>query len=148
MALAETMKYDQLTLEVETDTPGTYAKVCGMKDFTVDGNLAMDEDEVPDCADESLPNSVVVSPRSVTVAVSGTGVWAKTSHDMMHKWNRLAQRKNVRITYGLAAVGDVYTETGPAYLTKLSAGRTKGKVVTAEIEIRFDGVPTAADRAS
>lgn len=148
MAVAVTAKYEQLTLEVETDTPGTYAKVCGMKDFSVDGNLALDEDEVPDCADESLPNEVVVSPRSVTVAVSGTGVWAQSSHDMMIKWNRLAQRKNVRITYGNASVGDVHTETGPAYLTKLTSSRTKGKVVTSEIELRFDGVPTTVDRAS
>ena len=147
MALAVTAKYDQLTLEVETDTPGTYAKVCGMKDFSVEGNLALDEDEVPDCADESLPNSVVVSPRSVTVGVSGTGVWAQSSHDMMHKWNRLAQKKNVRVTYGNAATGDVHTETGGAYLTKLTNARTKGKVVSAEVEIRFDGVPTTVDKA-
>lgn len=146
MALAVTAKYDQLTLEVETDTPGTYAKVCGMKDFNVDGNLALDEDEVPDCADESLPNSVVVSPRSITVGVSGTGVWAQTSHDMMLKWNRLAQKKNVRITYGNASVGDVSTETGGAYLTKLTNSRTKGKVVACEIEIRFDGVPVTVDK--
>lgn len=147
MALAETMKYDQLMLEVETDTPGVYAKVCGMKDFSIDGTVALDEDEVPDCADESLPNAVVVSPRSVTVAISGTGVWAKTSHDMMHKFNRLAQRKNVRVTYGNAAVADVLTEGGPAYLTKLTHSRTKGKVVTAEIELRFDGVPVTVDKA-
>lgn len=148
MAVAVTAKYEHLTLEVETDTPGTYAKVCGMKDFSVDGNLALDEDEVPDCADESLPNSVLVSPRAVTVGVSGTGVWAQSSHDMMLKWNRLAQRKNVRITYGNVAVGDVQTETGYAYLTKLTNARTKGKVVTSEIELRFDGVPVTADRAS
>lgn len=147
MALAVTAKYDQLTLEVETDTPGTYAKICGMKDFSIEGNLSLDEDEVPDCADESLPNSVVVSPRAVTVTVSGTGVWAQSSHDMMLKWQRLAQRKNIRITYGNAAVGDVSTETGPAYMPKLVNARTKGKVVSAQVEFRFDGVPVTVDKA-
>lgn len=148
MALAVTASYNQLTLEVETDTPGTYAKVCGMKDFSVEGTQAVDEDEIPDCADESLPNSVVVDVRSITVSVSGTGVWSQSAHDMMLKWNRLGQKKNVRITYGNVSVGDVQTETGKALLTKLVNARTKGKVCTAEVEIRFDGVPTMADRAS
>lgn len=147
MALAVTAKYDQLTLEVETDTPGTYAKVCGMKDFSIEGSQAVDEDEVPDCADESLPNAVIVDVRSVTVSVSGTGVWAQSSHDMMLKWNRLGQKKNVRVTYGNASVGDVHTETGKALLTKLVNARTKGKVVTCEVEIRFDGVPATVDKA-
>jgi hypothetical protein len=148
MALAVTASFSQLTIEIETSTPGTYAKICGMKDFTIKGTQQVDSDEIPDCADESLPYAMTKDVRAVEVTISGTMTWAQSSHDVILKWNRLGETKNVRVTYGNASVGDVYTETGPALLTSLTTQRSKGKSVSSEVEIQFKGVPTMVDRVS
>lgn len=148
MAAPVTARYDQMTLEVETTTPGTYARLCGLRDMTVSRALAVDEDEIPDCDDETLPFGVDVNPRSLTVTISAEGVWAQSNHDLMLKWVSLAQTKNVRIRHAAALVGDVEFESGPALLTKLDHEKTKGKVVSASIEIRIKGNPTLTDRAA
>ena len=80
MANAVTEKYDEMVLEVETDTPGTYARICGMKDVTINRAAQLDSDEVPDCDDESKPFSIEKEVRSVTVTVAANGTWAQQSH--------------------------------------------------------------------
>lgn len=148
MAQAPTAAFHQLTVEVETATPGTYAIICGMVDYTVQRRANMDTTEIPDCADESLPMYTAKSVRSTDYMVSGTGVWAASSHEMMLQWLRTGTAKNVRIGYGAALVGDVEFETGSAFLTTLDHSRAKGQLVSASIQIDFNGALTTADQAA
>ena len=53
MAEAVTEKFEELVLDLETETPGTYARPCGMKDVTVSRSAQVDTDEIPDCDDAS-----------------------------------------------------------------------------------------------
>jgi len=126
---------------------GTYVPLCGMTDVTITRTANVDETEVPDCDDESLPVSVEVAVRSITVTVDATGVWARTSNKAMLDWFYSGGTKNIRLRNTAAASGDPESESGPALLTTMTDARTKGQKVTREINIRFDGVPTVANKA-
>lgn len=142
MAAPVTAKYEQLALQVETSTPGTYAVICGMMGFTFDRTAEVDTDEVPaDCSDESLPYTKVREVRSIDFGVSGEAKWAQQSHEAMLDWFYSGAAKNVRVRHTNAASGDTEYESGPALLSKLSNERVKGKTVTASIEIGFVGTP-------
>lgn len=152
MARATTAKYEEMILEVETETPGVYAAICGLIDVTINRTSNVDTAEIPDCDDESLPLSVERQVRSQEVTVSGTGVWALQSHEMLMDWFYSSAAKNIRIRNAKVEndgdPGETYAETGPALLTTLNNSRTKGQKVTAEIEIQFDGVPSRTFVAS
>lgn len=143
MTKAVTAKYEEMILEVENpDSSGTWVAICGMIDVSIDRSANIDSAEIPDCDDESLPLSVEKQVRSIDVTVSATGVWAQSSNKMMSDWFYSSATKNVRIRNTKASSGDPSIESGPALLTKLTNGRTKGQKVSAEIEIQFDGTPT------
>lgn len=145
MGLAATEDFDELVLEVETTTPGTYTKICGIVDVTVTRTANMDQTEVPDCDDESLPLAVQREVRNLEVSVTGTGVWAVSSNKIISDWFYSGAKKNVRITNAKAAAGDPEVESGGAFLTQYNQGRTKGQKVSAEVTIVFDGTPTRAN---
>lgn len=151
MAKPVTEKFEEMILDVEVDpigSPGVYTSLCGMLDVTITRTANVDETEVPgDCDDESKPVSVEVSVRSITVTVAATGVWARSSNKTMMDWFYSGGTKNARLRNTAAASGDPETESGPALITSLVDTRTKGQKVTREIEIRFDGVPTVANKA-
>jgi len=87
MARAVTTKYEELILEVEfTPASGTYLAVCGMTDASVTRSSNVDESEIPDCADESLPMAIERQVRSQSVSISASGVWALSSHEKMMDW--------------------------------------------------------------
>ena len=150
MAKAITEKFEEMILDVEVDpvgAPGVYTPLCGMTDVTITRTNNLDETEIPDCDDESKPVSVEVAVRSTTVTVDATGVWARSSSDAMMEWFYSGQTRNIRVRNTAAAVGDAETESGPAILATMTDARTKGKKVTREIQIRFDGVPTVTNKA-
>lgn len=150
MAKPVTEKFHQMVLEVETDTPGTFAKICGITGRTVNRSLTVQETEVPgDCDDESVPSVIEIDPQAIQVTVSGTAVWAQQSHEMIMDWFYQKQRKNIRVGHLNSAIGDTEYETGPAYLITVndSAQKSEG-AVTREIEIRFDGAPTRSAKAA
>ncbi|ASY56491.1 phage tail tube protein [Sinorhizobium sp. CCBAU 05631] len=141
-----TEKFEELVLDVEFDpvgSPGVYTRICGILDATVTRTANVDTSEVPgDCDDESVPVSVERQVRSIEVTVSGTGVWAQQSQGKLKNWFYSAATLNTRVRDTNAASGDTEVESGPALLTGLTTGRTKGQKVSAEIEIQFDGTPT------
>ena len=147
MSYADTMRYEQMILEVET-TPasGTYAALCGLTDVTINRTSNIDTTEIPDCNDESLPLSIERAVRSQEVTISATGVWALQSHETIMDWWYGGSTLNIRLRNAKVeadgVAGDTETEAGPAILVSLNNSRTKGQKVTAELEINFDGVPT------
>jgi len=150
MAKAITEKYEEMILDVELDpigSAGVYTPICGMTDVTITRTANVDETEVPDCDDESLPVSVEVAVRSITVTVEATGVWARSSNKAVLDWFYSGATKGIRLRNTAAATGDPETEAGPALLTTMTDARTKGQKVTREISIRFDGVPIVTNKA-
>jgi len=148
MVAPTTEKFEELVIQVETSTPGTYENICGMTDATITRSANTDSVEVPaDCADESLPLSTQRSVRSLDFTVSGTGVWAAQSHGTLMDWFYSSATKNIRIQNVNAESGDTEFESGPALITNLSNERTKGQKVTATFELQFDGTPTRTAKA-
>jgi len=148
MARAQTASFHQMVLEVETDTPGTYAKLCGLTSRGISRQSNMQTSEVPDCDDESLPAAVERAVQSQEVTISGSGVWAAQSHETMLDWWYSGASKNVRIKHVNAAVGDTEYETGQAYLVSINNQAERGQKVTAEISIQFDGLPARTAKAA
>lgn len=148
MAQAITEKYEEMVLEISSDSGSTWARICGMIDVEVTRTSNVDTAEVPDCDDESLPLAVERQVRSIEVSASGTGVWAQTSHEVLMDWFYSAAALHCRLGNLKAAVGDTEYETGVAILANLSNSRTKGQKVTAAIEIQFDGTPTRSAKAA
>lgn len=148
MATAATAKFHELVVEFETATPGTWSKICGVTSRSVNRSSTMQTSEVPDCDDESKPNAIERSVQSQEVTVSGSGAWARQSHEEMMDWWYSGQTKKIRIGHLQAAVGDTEYETGFAYLVSLNNTAEKGPKVTAEIEIQFDGLPTRTMKAA
>lgn len=148
MAVATTQKYEELVLEVSSDSGSTWTTLCGLIDVEVTRTANIDTAEVPDCDDESLPLSLEKQVRSVEVSVSATGVWAQESHEQMMDWFYSSTALDCRIGNLNAAVGDTEYETGTALLANLSNSRTKGQKVTASIELQFDGTPTRTAKAT
>lgn len=154
MARATTAKFEEFVLEVEFDpvgAAGTYTAAAGLTDVTINRTSNVDESEIPDIDDESLPLSVEAQVRSQVVTASGTGVWALQSHEKMLDWFYSGTTLSCRLRNAKAvadgATGDTTHETGPALLTTLNNSRTKGQKVSAEVEIRWDGVPTRTAKA-
>jgi predicted secreted protein len=148
MALAITAKSSELALHFETATPGTYsaAGACGITDFEFTMSNETAESMIPDCDDETKP---YVKEREVIASewsLSGTGVWAQTSHEALLQWWKTGAVRNVRIVYAKAAVGDVEFVTGPAILTSITHAKVKGQRVTAQINIVSAGDVTLVDQ--
>lgn len=145
MARAVTENFHEMIVEIETSTPGTWSKICGLTSRTASRTSNMSTSEVPDCDNEALPASLERAVQSQEVTVSGTGVWAAQSHGIMMDWWYSGATKNIRIGHLKAEAGDTEYETGPAYLVSLNNTAERGTKVTAEIEIQFDGLPTRTD---
>ncbi|MCO6386351.1 phage tail tube protein [Aliihoeflea sp. 40Bstr573] len=139
---AETANFHEMVLEVETETEGTFARICGLTSRGVTRAHNMNTSEVPPCDDESLPAAVERAVQSSEVTISASGVYARQSKQMLEDWWYSGQTKNIRIFHATAAVGDTEYETGPAYLANLGNVAERGTKVTAEMEIQFDGMPT------
>lgn len=150
MAIAPTADFDELVLEVEfTAGSDTFTKVCGMSDFTINRTNNTDSSNVPDCADESLPHYTKRAVTSQDIGISGTGVWALANHADMRNWWASGSTLNVRVTNSYVTdngtAGDPETETIPMILSGLNNARTKGQVVSAEIELQQNGPVVVTD---
>lgn len=147
MAIAPTAAFEELVLEVEfTAGSGTFTRVCGLTDITINRTNTTDTTEVPDCADESLPFYIQRGVRTQDVTISATGVWSLTAHQDMLDWFVSGDTLNVRLTNAKVTAdgtsGDTETETFPMLLTALNNARTKGQVVSAEISMERNGATT------
>lgn len=149
MAKPVTSQFQHLVVEVETETPGTYAKICGITSRGVNRQHNMNTTEVPqDCDDESLPVVLERDIQSSEVTISGSGVWASQSHEMILDWWYSGAKKKVRINHVNSVIGDTQYETGDAFLVSISNQAEKGQKVTAELEIQFDGMPVRTAKAA
>lgn len=148
MARAQTANFHQMVLEVESTTPGTWTRLCGLTSRGINRTSNMETSEVPDCDDESLPAAVERAVQSQEVTIEGSGVWAAQSHETMLDWWYSGATKNVRINHVNAKAGDTQYETAPAYLVSIANQAERGTKVTAEIEVQFDGIPTRTAKAA
>lgn len=118
-----------------------WAKICGLTTRTITRAATTTDSEVPDCDDESLPNSVETAVTSQKVSLTGAGVWAAQSSGTLYDWWRSGKSRNVRVGQLRALSGDIKYESGPAILSQYNNTAAKGAKVTGEITIDFNGIP-------
>lgn len=148
MAKAITERFEQMVLEVEGETPGDFARLCGLVDVEITRTNNVQTSEVPDCEDESKPHYIERETISTEVTVSASGVWSQSSSETMLDWFYSGATKVIRLGHKNAAPGDTEYETGPALLTSLGHSRAKGRKVNASINLEFDGTPTRTAKAA
>lgn len=144
MALATTASYSQLVVEISED--GTvWNRICGMTDATISYDTQTDEDEIPDCDDESLPHTVVRSVRSVGLTVTGEGKWSQESHEVLVQWWLTGELKRFRVGYTNATTGDVEYIDSTGTLT-MTDSRTKGQTSSRQITIQSASAIATTDK--
>ncbi|MBW4985076.1 phage tail protein [Mameliella sp. CS4] len=147
MAIAPTAEYQDLVMEVEfTAGSGTYTRVCGLTNITINRSKNMADSQVPDCADESLPHYIKRAAQSKDIGISATGVWALTHHQKVYNWWSQDLTLNVRVTNAKVTSdgvsGDTESEVIPMKLESLNNARQDKQVVSAEISLVQDGAVT------
>lgn len=139
---ASTANFHQMVLEVETSAgSGVFARICGLTSRGINRQHNMSTSEVPPCDDESLPAQVERAVQSSEATISGSGVWASQSHEMLLDWWESGATRLIRVHHVRAAVGDTEYETGSAYLVSINNQAERGQKVSAELSIEFDGIP-------
>jgi predicted secreted protein len=146
MALATTAKFNEMALHLETNTPGTYAAICGLVGVEFTFTNETGEAMIPDCGNDALPMEIERETISTDWSASATGVWSAESHEVLLQWAITGAVKNVRFIYSKAAVGDVEFITGPAILTSLSHAREKGQRVSASLSLVKAGAVATTDQ--
>lgn len=147
MTIATTASYSQHVLEISEDN-STWARICGLKNFTATFQAQTGRDEIPDCTDESLPNYVQKFVNAVDLVVSGTGKWAQESHETLLQWMLTGALKYARVGYLNAAIGDVEYVSGQAILTQLVDERDKNMAVNRNIQVEWSGALTTTDQTT
>lgn len=144
MAAPVTGGFQHLVVEIETTAgSGVYSKICGITSRGINRQNNISTSEVPgDCDDESVPSKIEKDVQSQEVSISGSGVWARQSHELMLDWYYQGSKKNIRVQHVNAGVGETEYEAGLAILATLNNTVEKGQKIQSEISIEFDGVPS------
>ena len=122
-----------------------FAPICGLTSKGIDFSADTVTSEVPDCADEDLPSFQEKDIKSVSISLSGSGMWSTSNHAVLVDWFMSAAKKNIKVEYSDATSGSPKTLAGPAVLTKLGNQVDKGGRVQADIAIEFTAKPTITD---
>lgn len=139
MAKPTTNKWTKISIWVgDGQSPEDFtSQVCGMtaKSFTITGSTS--DSEVPDCDTPDDPVWIERVIRTLTSAISGSGVQADETFDFWKNWMLSGQAKNVRLVVDKAAAGYFF---GRYLLTKfeLAAALDNGKIHTS-LDLVSDG---------
>lgn len=122
-----------------------FAPICGLTSRGLQGSSDVVTSEVPDCADEDLPSWQEKDVKSISMSLSGSGMWSQEAHGTLMDWFLSGARKNVKVQYVDADTGDPEFLAGPCVLTQLNNAVDKGGRVSAEISLEFAAKPTVTD---
>lgn len=146
MANGTTSTFGNFKIEVGNGaSPEVFTFLCGLTSKGL--NMASDvvTSEVPDCSDEDLPSWQEKDVKSISATISGSGMWTKEAHETLFQWWYTGAKKNVKLSWMVAASGDVKTITGPCVLASLGQTVEKGNRLTADISLEFSAKPTTTD---
>lgn len=141
MAEPELKRGQELLLYRETDTPGTYAWVCGIKNKSIPFTKNLAETTVPDCDDPAGTPWVRRTALSRTSQFTGDGVmameyraalWADFESDDPRNWR--------------AVIKGLGYWQGPYHLATYTPGAgDSDPFVTLSIDLQSDGRPVWTD---
>lgn len=149
MARADTATFGQFKILLgDGGTPTeTFTPICGLTSKGINYETDTTTVEVPDCTDEDLPAYKEEGPKSYSVAIEGSGMWAKQSHGTLLNWWKSGAAKNMKVQYVEAAPGEPEFIEGPAIITKIGNAVEKGGRLSADLSFRFTEMPTFTNAA-
>lgn len=144
MARPTTAKFSEFQILIgDGATPvEAFEVVCGLTSKGIQRSANTNSIVVPDCADEDAPAFEEKAINSLSISISGSGVWTAENHQAFLAWYYSGQPKNIKVRHVAAEGGSTEYEEGPALLTSLNNSVERGGKVSAEITIEFDGQPT------
>lgn len=147
MATATTGTFNQFKILIGDGATPTevFTPICGLTSRGLTGSADVVTSEVPDCTNEDLPSWQEKDVKSIGMSLSGSGMWAQESHEMLLQWFLTGAKKNIKVQYANADTGDVEFLAGPAVITQLNNAAEKGGRISAEISLEFTAKPTTAD---
>ena len=147
MATATTGTFNQFKILIGDGATPTevFTPICGLTSRGLTGSADVVTSEVPDCTNEDLPSWQEKDVKSIGMSLSGSGMWAQESHELLLQWFLTGAKKNIKVQYANADTGDVEFLAGPAVITQLNNAAEKGGRISAEISLEFTAKPTTAD---
>ncbi len=145
MAQATTLKYSEFRILVgDGASPEAFSPICGLKSKTFGYTTDTSSTNVPDCTDEDLPSFAEKDIISFSAQLSGSGVASRQSLGMLQEWIVSGEKKNIKVSFADAPVGDPEIYSGPAILSSLNITGNQGERVNIDITIDFAAKPTVA----
>lgn len=154
MALPKTGGRGAAVVSVEFDPvgdPGTYTKWCGARNFQLVIDNEIQSDKVGDCDDWGAPIVTVKEYSGQDVTASMEATWTSATHAKTSKWALDQEKKNVRITFPDAEVGEIESYDGVAMLQNLTLGEignVDGNKISESVSLSFDGKITATTKVA
>lgn len=147
MATATTATFAKFRILIGDGATPTeaFAPICGLTSKGLNGSSDVVTTEVPDCSDEDLPSWQEKDVKSISMSLSGSGVWSTENHAVLMDWFLSGAKKNVKVQYAEAASGSPEFLEGPCVLSQLNNAAEKGGRISAEITLEFSQKPTVTD---
>jgi len=146
MTAATTLKYSEFKILLgDGASPEAFTPICGLTSKGFNHTSDTSSTNVPDCTDEDLPSFAEKDVVSISKQISGSGVATRQSLGKLQAWADSAERKNVKVSFADADVGDPEVYTGPAILSSLNVTGNKGERVNIDMTIDFAAKPTVTD---
>ena len=124
--------------------PATFTNFCGANGVSLTIDNAIQETQVGDCDDWTLPIQTQLAYGAQSVAMTVNAQLAKSNRDRLLRWAKDQLTLPIRIHIVDAATGEVEYIDGDGMLPSLGVegiANTDGAVITTTLNIRFkDGV--------
>lgn len=138
MATATTIKGGKVRVLLGNDaTPIVYTAPCGFTSKSVTFSKALEEVQVPDCADPDKVDWLGRDAVSLSMSISGEGVLAAESVDTwLDAWHDV---ESVPAKVEIEFPAKTITYTGRMHVESIEATAPNGRRVTATISMQSDG---------
>jgi hypothetical protein len=148
MAAVPYVEFSNFTIAVgDGGGPETFTARCTMnleRGFTI--NPSYTDQEIPDCADDSLPSSIFRALSSVSAEISGSGVLDEQDAAFFADWLLAGSSKNVRvIVWSTSSVGSQFDFA--AKVGSFNVTSSKNNVVNADLSLLSTGAITRTNLA-
>ena len=145
MAEPTTITGEQILVQIETATPGTYAHPCLINtDRGIQWSSSVVSEVVPDCAAPSAPAWTRTEIDGLSGTISGAGMYDLASEEEFFDWWKSGANKSVKVKTGGVGGG---TFTGNFKLTEFGVTGSRKSRATASMTLISDGPVTRADNA-
>lgn len=145
MATPNTITFDKFLILIgDGATPEVFTPRCTVnlsRNFTITPNYT--DQELPDCADDTLPSVIFKILNSITAEVGGSGIMEKADAKFLSEWLLSGQTRNVRVLVGDPSDG--YQWDFPAKMGPFAPSVDRNGNATADISIMSSGSIVGTD---